>query len=200
MKSITENFKTNILNLQKQKKELVANFIENKKNIFLLFLLSFCCLFLDQLTKQIALKTLIKIPSNSIEVFSFFNFSLVHNKGVSFGLFSGLPFAKEIISCIVIAITLFLIFLLLKEKRAELRCAYSLIISGAIGNTVDRITYGGVIDFLDFHIADIHYPAFNVADTVIFIGVAILISADFILGICSKNSRLNGKVGEKNNI
>ena len=161
-------------------KNIKQNFKENKKTIFTSLVLIALFVLLDQFTKSLMVEYLIKIPSNSVEVFSFFNLALVLNTGVSFGMFAGLSFGKTIISAVAIVITLFLFFLMLKEGRKPIIFAYALVISGAIGNTIDRISLGGVVDFLDFHFKGWHYPAFNVADSLIFVGALTLIFGDLI--------------------
>lgn len=161
-------------------KNIKQNFKENKKTIFINIFLIALFVLLDQFTKSLMVEYLIKIPSNSVEVFPFFNLALVLNTGVSFGMFSGLTFGKTIISAVAIAITVFLLFLMLKEGRKPIIFAYSLVIAGAIGNTIDRISLGGVIDFLDFHFKGWHYPAFNLADSLIFVGAITLIFGDLI--------------------
>lgn len=67
-----------------------------------------------------------------------------------------------------------------REHDTATKYAYSIIIAGAFGNIVDRFLRGGVIDFLDFHYNNWHYPAFNVADILIFIGACLIISIHFL--------------------
>jgi signal peptidase II len=87
-------------------------------------------------------------------------------------------YGKTIISIIVILIIILFTYLFLKEEKWYLSLAFGIIIAGAIGNTIDRIKFGGVIDFLDFYIKNWHYPIFNTADCLIFIGGFILIFHD----------------------
>ncbi len=161
-------------------KSLIVNFKENKKQFAVCFFVICVCLLADQISKQFMLNLLIKNPYNGISILPFFNLVLVINTGVSFGMFANLFFGKYILTALVCVITFVLIILFLKEKKSLQRYAYALLISGAIGNTIDRIIYGGVIDFLDFHINGNHWPAFNIADSIIFVGTFLLIFGDVI--------------------
>lgn len=127
---------------------------------------------LDWLTKHIIL-TSVMTPPKSIEVTSFFNVVLVWNKGVSFGMFGSGDFTT-VLSLFAAAVTVILIRWLWKTTSTLLSIAISLIIGGAIGNIIDRIRFGAVVDFLDFHALGHHWPAFNVADAAICIGVALI--------------------------
>ena len=127
---------------------------------------------LDQITKHFisqaaSLKESIPIIKN------FFYISLVHNTGIAFGLFKNQTAVFVVISIIAIILILYNIFYQGNHKKLnnlEL-FAFSLILSGAIGNLIDRIRFGYVIDFLDFRI----WPVFNVADSAITIGVILLL-------------------------
>ena len=131
-------------------------------------------LFLDQLTKLIVLYTL----SNGqvVHVFSFFNFVLTFNTGVSFGMFQShgmLGFWLLIV--IALGLCLWLCHMVYKSNDRFENSSYSLIIGGALGNLTDRFLYGGVVDFLQFHIKKYYWPSFNVADSAIVIGVALVL-------------------------
>ena len=109
----------------------------------------------------------------AIEVTSFFNIVYVLNKGVSFSMFSNV--GPLILTTLTGLISISIVYFMFKEKDAFSRIALSLILGGAIGNIIDRIQLGAVVDFLDFHAFGYHWPAFNVADSAICIGVALLI-------------------------
>lgn len=138
----------------------------NKTRI--LFLI-FSVLLGDQLTKYLALQYL--APDRIIKVFPFFNLVYVENKGTVFGMF------KEIGSVFFIPagliVTVFLIYLCFKDPKNQI--IYSLIIAGALGNIIDRLIYGHVIDFIDLHAGGIHWPAFNIADMAITLGIVLFI-------------------------
>ena len=111
----------------------------------------------------------------NIEIFPFLNIVFVRNTGISFGLFSdgGLLNRYFFTSfAIVLGSILLIIAFLTKEKLMKL--SLLMISSGAIGNAIDRIYFGGVIDFIDFFIYNFHWPAFNFADIFITIGVILL--------------------------
>jgi signal peptidase II len=128
--------------------------------------------FLDQLTKWLALTYV--DPHNPIEVLPFFNFVLTYNTGISFGMLKTVPtpYALAALSSII---SLIMLVWLIRTKRKDLSAALSLLIGGAIGNIIDRFTHGAVVDFLDFYYKDWHYPAFNIADSAIVLGIAFLL-------------------------
>ncbi|OFW83075.1 MAG: signal peptidase II [Alphaproteobacteria bacterium GWF2_58_20] len=111
-----------------------------------------------------------------IPVLPFCNIVLVWNRGVSFGMFSGaeqaMPYALSILALIIMTI---LMRWLLRTIRPYLGVLLGLVLGGAIGNVIDRLRFGAVVDFADFHVAGWHWPAFNVADAAISIGVALLL-------------------------
>ena len=108
-------------------------------------------------------------------VLPFFNLVTVWNYGVSFGMFNtGVAATAWIFSALALAISGALTVWLAKADRVLLTASLGLIIGGAIGNVVDRIRFGAVFDFLDFHAFGWHWPAFNVADSAITVGVAVL--------------------------
>lgn len=129
---------------------------------------------LDQWSKWAAIE-FIKQTGRPVEVTSFFNLYTVWNKGVSFGMFNHLEQAPLIFSGIAIAVVLVLLVWLWKAENRLVAAGLGLVIGGAIGNTIDRIRFGAVIDFLDFHVKNYHWPAFNIADTAIFLGVVALL-------------------------
>ncbi|NQT10420.1 MAG: signal peptidase II [Desulfobacteraceae bacterium] len=133
---------------------------------------------LDLISKAIILN---KIPLyHSIEVVpGFFNLTHIQNAGGAFGLLANQSSdVRDIFFIIVSSLAICLIFLLYKntpKTHSLLAAGFALIFGGAAGNLIDRIRFGKVVDFLDFYIGDLHWPAFNVADSVITIGIAIFI-------------------------
>ncbi|HEY7220122.1 MAG TPA: signal peptidase II [Candidatus Binatia bacterium] len=130
----------------------------------------------DQLTKAIVDRTMPLHHSIPI-IDGLFSLTYVRNTGAAFGIFAGsheafrLPF---LILVSMIAIGVICVMLKrLNEKETGLITALTFILGGAIGNLIDRILYGEVIDFLDFYWSTYHWPAFNLADSFITIGVAI---------------------------
>ena len=113
---------------------------------------------------------------------SFFNIVLIYNRGMSFGLFNGAGGLNALLFSLVAAVIVTaLIYWLSRVESPLLAVAIGLIISGAIGNVIDRIRLGAVVDFLDFHAGSWHWPAFNVADSAICIGVAVMLLDGLLL-------------------
>jgi len=137
---------------------------------------------LDQLTKWLIRDVVLGTgPGRDIEVTGFFNIVEVWNRGVSFGLFaSDSPWTPYLLSALAIAISIVLIVWLRKAETTFLALALGFVIGGAIGNVFDRFIWGRVYDFLDFHAAGYHWPAFNVADAAISVGVALILLDGFI--------------------
>jgi len=134
----------------------------------------------DRLTKILVLATF--APGESRPVTGFFNLVLVFNKGAAFSFLAGAsgwqtPFfaAVGVIAAVVIAV------LLVRHPGNGLFCAgLALILGGALGNLWDRLAWGQVADFLDFHAAGWHWPAFNVADSAITVGAGLIIAESFL--------------------
>jgi len=130
----------------------------------------------DQLTKWWILHTVMQ-PPRVIEITDFFNLVLGWNTGISFGLFdSDSPLNVWALSAVALTIVLCLMYWLFNTDRRIIAVSLGLIIGGALGNVTDRLRIGAVVDFLDFHVMGWHWPAFNVADSSITVGAAILIA------------------------
>lgn len=116
-----------------------------------------------------------RLEYTEIQILPFFNLVMVWNQGVSFGMFNGGQ-AGSAVFLILLSLgvsLIFLIWLLRSTSKMQAFCL-ALVIGGAIGNVIDRARFGAVIDFLDFHVMGRHWPAFNVADSAIVIGVILL--------------------------
>ena len=135
---------------------------------------------LDYVSKIAVLGSL--APGESRIVAPFFNLVLVFNKGAAFSfLASAEGWQTLLFAAIALVASVVIIFLILKNTAKKLFCGgLALILGGALGNLYDRIAYGHVVDFLDFHAAGWHWPAFNVADAAITAGAAILILESFL--------------------
>lgn len=133
---------------------------------------------LDQLTKAWVLAAY--SPATwPVEVTGFFNLVLVWNRGVTFGLFQGndSPIQRVLLTGLAVVVAGVLAWWLRTGSHDSLsRWALRLIIAGALGNAIDRVAYGAVVDFLDFHVAGWHWPAFNVADSAIVVGALLLLA------------------------
>ena len=131
----------------------------------------------DQISKLIVLS---HFGDGGIErnerVTSFFDLVLTYNHGMSFGLFNnGTGLSAPLFALAAVAIVAVLVFWLSRARSEMLAGAIGLIIGGAVGNVVDRLRFGGVIDFLYFHAGSWYWPAFNLADSAICIGVAVML-------------------------
>ena len=130
---------------------------------------------LDQISKWWII-TAVMQPSRVIEVTSFFNLVMAWNRGVSFSLFThDAEFMPYVLVAVALGIVVFLLSWLRRADRAFLAFAIGMVIGGALGNVIDRLRFGAVADFLDFHVLGYHWPAFNVADTGISVGVALIV-------------------------
>ena len=139
------------------------------------FILVIATLALDQLTKWMVLDS-IWYPPRRIVVTDFLNFIPVANKGISFGLFqSSSSLGTWIITVFALCVIIVMGIWFFYAKRAWLRIALALVIGGALGNVIDRLHLGWVVDFIDFYFWGWHWPAFNIADSAITIGVIILV-------------------------
>ena len=148
-----------------------------KRKYWVLLTVCTVILGLDQWTKALVQQ---KLPLyQRVEVIpGFFNLTHVRNPGGAFGIFGG---AKGgigstlfvIVSLVAVGILIFL-FAKVREHEKNLTFSYALILSGAIGNLVDRFRFGEVIDFLDYYISSFHWPAFNIADAAICAGIGLM--------------------------
>jgi len=130
---------------------------------------------LDQITKQIMIGLVFE-PPRLIEVTSFFNLVPVRNTGVSFGLFgANTELARWALVAVAVVIMIALLIWLTRAGSTYITVALVLVIGGAASNVIDRALAGAVIDFLDFHVYGVHWPAFNLADSVIVLGTAMLL-------------------------
>ena len=130
----------------------------------------------DQSTKVFISKIMLKNGFEDIQLLPFLNIVFVRNTGVSFGMFSEWGIlGRYFFSIFSIAVGSFLILLAIFSNTKIFSTSLSLISSGALGNAIDRVYFGGVIDFIDFFIYNFHWPAFNFADIFITLGVILLL-------------------------
>lgn len=133
-------------------------------------------LVLDQITKRVVLAQLAPYQ-DVIAVTGFFNLVHVHNTGAAFSLLADQPgWQRDFFIAVGLAASGLMLYLLRQTRGRTMFCvALALILGGALGNVIDRGLYGHVIDFLDFHAAGWHWPAFNVADAGITVGAVLLV-------------------------
>ena len=130
---------------------------------------------LDQLTKY--LLTLNFAPGESLTLTPFLNLVYVLNPGAAFSFLADQPgWQRGLFIALALVASAWIVFLLVRHPRERVfAAALTLVLAGAVGNLVDRVTIGAVIDFLDFHAAGYHWPAFNVADSAITCGAILLV-------------------------
>ena len=178
----------------------VGNLIKKKtikfKYAVLVFLGGFL-IGLDQLTKSIILEHF-RLGETVSVIGGFFNITYVQNRGAAFGMLSQASPAFRVpfflIVPMIALVSIAYIFRRIPDHDRKLACALSLVIGGAVGNLIDRATLGYVVDFLDFHWRwAYHFPAFNVADSAICIGVGLVI-LDLFAPEEGKTSRKGSRV------
>ncbi|MFL2983167.1 MAG: signal peptidase II [Candidatus Neomarinimicrobiota bacterium] len=129
---------------------------------------------LDQWSKW-EVKSSFRLYESKPIIQDFFHFTYVTNDGMAFGL--SFPGGKQILLIMTIILTAFIVGLLFKEKNghAIIRYGLALILGGAIGNLIDRLFYGKVVDFIDIMFGNLHWYIFNVADSAVTIGMGLFI-------------------------
>ena len=149
--------------------------------------IAFVILLADQFTKLLVVGSFALGDSQTVT--SFFNLVRVHNSGAAFSMLSNASgWQRWFFTSIGVVATFFILWLLRSHPTQKLFCfALALVLGGAVGNVIDRIAYGHVVDFLDFHwdwLSPVfyqgHFPAFNVADSAISVGAVCLILDELI--------------------
>ncbi len=160
--------------------------MKSKKLFLLGVAIALIVAFFDLLTKRLIFSLLDSkaleqnLINPEIVIFNFFSLVKVWNRGVSFGMFNQIENAQILLSALQFSIMMAVFFWIYKNEKPHFTIALGFIAGGALGNLTDRIQNGAVADFLDFHVASYHWPAFNLADSCVFIGVAILLIDDLI--------------------
>ena len=156
------------------------------RNLGCLYIVPFLLTGIDQASKFLMLELIFTQP-RIINVTPFLNFTPVWNKGISFGLLGNAgPAVPVLLTIVALSISALLPFISRQWDRSS-KLGAQLMAGGALGNAIDRIIHGKVVDFIDFFAGQWHWPAFNVADSLIFIG------AVFILWGSIKDSRSQSK-------
>lgn len=130
----------------------------------------------DQVTKWWAVEALLGRPP--VKIMPGFDLQLVYNTGAAFGMLDDAGgWQNTFFVAVAVGVSLFIFFSLKKLTRAELQIAvaYALILGGALGNVVDRLRQGYVVDFIHWFYQDYHWPNFNIADSAICVGAALLV-------------------------
>jgi len=145
------------------------------------FALAAAIVVVDQITKWAVLGHFVsRFPRE--EITGFFNLVLVFNKGAAFSMFADAAgWQTPLLAAFALLASGIVSYLILRNPQKRLLClGLALILGGAIGNLIDRLRFGHVVDFLDFHAMGAHWPAFNVADSGITVGAVLLILEGFV--------------------
>lgn len=144
------------------------------------FALSAAIIVADQLTKWVVLANF--VHGERREITGFLNLVLVYNKGAAFSMFADADgWQTPLLIAFALAAAGIVSYLIVRNPGKRLLClGLALILGGALGNVIDRLRFGQVVDFLDFHAMGWHWPAFNVADSGITVGAALLILDGFV--------------------
>ena len=154
-------------------KILTKSFIINLLLVFSIFLL-------DRLSKIYVIYLDKKFLGSEIFSSKFLNIHLIWNEGIAFGLFSfDENYLYNILTIIILLIIIIIFFMMIRNKGIK-KYSLLMVLGGALGNFYDRIFYGAVPDFIDFHISNFHWFIFNFADIFITIGVIFMIILEYI--------------------
>ena len=151
------------------------------RNTWHWFALSAAIVALDQITKWAVLGFFANRAPRE-EITGFFNLVLAYNKGAAFSMLASAPgWQTPLLIAFALVAAVVVSALILRNPEKRLLClGLALILGGAVGNLIDRMRFGHVVDFLDFHALGWHWPAFNVADSGITIGAVLLILEGFV--------------------
>jgi len=144
------------------------------------FALAAAVILLDQVTKWAVLENF--VYGERREITGFFNLVLVYNKGAAFSMFASADgWQTPLLILFAVVAAGIVSYLIVRNREKRVLClGLALILGGALGNLIDRLRFGHVVDFLDFHAAGWHWPAFNVADSAITVGALLLILEGFV--------------------
>ena len=137
----------------------------------LFYLFALIIFLFDQITKYLILRW----DYTFLEITPFLNLVKIWNKGVAFGLMGETFKAFSTLLLFLIPLILFFVYLYAKKTDKINKILLGIIFGGGLGNWLDRIRYGAVLDFIDFHYQNYHWPAFNIADVAITIGLILFI-------------------------
>ena len=143
----------------------------NKFNLTLFFLF-LTLVILDQFTKALVINFFNLY--DSVALLPIMNLTFVVNYGFAFGLLNNPSLNQILVSLVILAIIIYFLYLLIKTQDKIFQLTLTLILAGALGNFIDRIFRGFVIDFIDIYIGKYHWPAFNIADSCITVGFVVL--------------------------
>ncbi len=136
--------------------------------------MSFLVVIIDQVSKFFV-RQKVRLYSQKVIIPHFLNLVHIKNKGIAFGIFNSQGMMSYLLVIISLFAVGFIIYLIITEKKKDFFMSLSLgmILGGAIGNLLDRVCFGEVTDFIDVHVRNFHWPAFNVADMAITTGATL---------------------------
>jgi signal peptidase II len=150
---------------------MFGTLFNNKFNLTLFFLF-LTLVILDQFTKALVINFFNLY--DSVALLPMINLTFVVNYGFAFGLLNNPSLNQILVSLVILAIIIYFLYLLIKTQDKIFQLTLTLILAGALGNFIDRIFRGFVIDFIDIYIGKYHWPAFNIADSCITVGFVVL--------------------------
>ena len=150
---------------------MFGTLFNNKFNLTLFFLF-LTLVILDQITKALVINFIDLY--DSVVLLPIVNLTFVVNYGFAFGLLNNPSLNQILVSLVILAIIIYFLYLLIKTQDKIFQLTLTLILAGALGNFIDRIFRGFVIDFIDIYIGKYHWPAFNIADSCITVGFVVL--------------------------
>mgnify|MGYP001171694098 FL=1 len=150
---------------------MFGTLFNNKFNLTLFFLF-LTLVILDQVTKALVINFFNLY--DSVALLPMINLTFVVNYGFAFGLLNNPSLNQILVSLVILAIIVYFLYLLIKTQDKIFQLTLTLILAGALGNFIDRIFRGFVIDFIDIYIGKYHWPAFNIADSCITVGFVVL--------------------------
>ena len=152
---------------------MFGTLFNNKFNLTLFFLF-LTLVILDQFTKALVINFFNLY--DSVALLPMINLTFVVNYGFAFGLLNNPSLNQILVSLVILAIIIYFLYLLIKTQDKIFQLTLTLILAGALGNFIDRIFRGFVIDFIDIYIGKYHWPAFNIADSCITVGFVVSVS------------------------
>ena len=153
---------------------------QSYKKFFVSSSIILTCFLFDRFTKIYTINFFITNNLDNYYINDFLNLSLIWNKGIAFGLLQSENIAYHLISIFILAIIVFIIYLIFKTKKKYEMFFLSIIAGGAAGNLFDRFFYNAVPDFIDLHYNEFHWFIFNISDVLISIGILLLVIFDII--------------------
>ena len=150
---------------------MFGTLFNNKFNLTLFFLF-LTLVIVDQVTKALVINFFNLY--DSVVLLPIINLTFVVNYGFAFGFLNNPSLNQILVSLVILAIIIYFLYLLIKTQDKIFQLTLNLILAGALGNFIDRIFRGFVIDFIDIYIGKYHWPAFNIADSCITVGFVVL--------------------------